>query len=49
MQTIQYRMDKQGPTVYHRELYSRFCEKHNGKNMKKDMYICYIYVIKYIV
>ena len=28
MQTIIYRTDKQqGPTVYHRELYSTFCDK----------------------
>ena len=27
MQTIIYRMDKQGPTVQHREVYSTSCDK----------------------
>ena len=27
MQTILYRMDKQGPTVQHRDLYPTFCDK----------------------
>ena len=34
MQTIIYRMDKQqGPTVYHRELYSISCDKPQWKRI----------------
>ena len=33
-------MDKQGPTVQHRKLYSTSCNKPVEKNMKKTVYIC---------
>ena len=37
-----HRMDKQqGPTVQHRELYSIFCDKPDGKEYVKEyIYIC---------
>ena len=33
MQTVIYRMDKQGPTVQHRELYSISCDKPQWKRI----------------
>ena len=36
VQTLTYRMDTQGPTVEHRELYSVSCDTIMGK----DIYIC---------
>jgi len=38
MQTIIYRMDKQGPMVQHRELYSICCDKRQWK--RKNLIIC---------
>jgi len=40
MQTITFRMDKQGPAVQHREPFSLSCDKHNGKNTTKNGYMC---------
>ena len=46
MKSITHRMDKQqGPTIYHRELYSGYTIKE--KNMKKNVYIP-IYSVIYI-
>ena len=39
MQTVTYRRYKQGLTVQHKKLYSIYCNSHNGKIMKKDIYI----------
>lgn len=45
VQTHIFRMDKQqGPTISHRELYPISMISHNGKNIKKNVYVCmYIY------
>ena len=41
MQTGIYRTDKQqGLTVQHRKMYAMTVMNHNGKNKKKNMYIC---------
>ena len=57
MQTIRiYRMDKQGPTVWHREIYSisynkSLMEKNIKKNVGIYIYMCvcvYIYMCVYI-
>ena len=42
MQTSVYRMDKQGPTIQHRELYPKLVISHNGKEYEEE-YIC-VYV-----
>ena len=47
MQTGIYRMDKQGPTVYHQELNSISCCNHNRKEYEK-MYVC-VYVSHFAV
>ena len=39
MQTIIYRMDKQGPTIWHREAYSISCDKPQWKRIRKRMYM----------
>lgn len=36
MQTTTYQMDKQGPTVENRELYSVTCDIPCGQNMEAD-------------
>ena len=42
-------MDKQGPTVYHREVYSVSCNNLYGKEFEKYMYSdIYIYISRYI-
>ena len=35
IQTTIYKIDLQGPTEQHRELYAVFCNKHNGKEYEK--------------
>ena len=41
MCTIMYRKDKQqSPTVQHRELEQYTVVNHNGKDVKKNTYIC---------
>ena len=36
IQTVPFRMDKQDPNIQHRKLYSISCDKHNGKQYKKQ-------------
>ena len=40
MQIITFRMDKQGPTVQHQELYPISWIDYDGKEYKKRMYVC---------
>ena len=40
MQSIIYRIDEQGPTVWHRKLYSNPVTNHNEKEYEKD----YVYI-----
>ena len=35
-----YRMDKQGTTIKHRELYVVFVINAAGKNMEQNVYLC---------
>ena len=44
MQMIIYKMDKQGPTLQHRELYSISCDNHNGKEYEEIYIHIYIYI-----
>ena len=41
IQMTTYKIDKQqDPTAYHRELYSKLCNKNDGKNVKKYTHVC---------
>ena len=40
IQTTVYKIDKQGHTVQHRELYSIPCNKLNQKRIRKRMCVC---------
>ena len=47
MQTNAYRMDKQGLTTWHRELYSIPCD-HDEKEYEKEYIYIYVYISTYL-
>ena len=48
MQTIIYRLDKQGPTVQDRELYQCLVVNHDGKDYEKECVYIYMYIHVYV-
>ena len=48
MQTIIYRLDKQGPTVQDRELYQCLVVNHDGKDYEKECVYIYMYIHIYV-